>query len=57
MLAEGCGEWQVEKLPNSKTSGNAERQKVLPPPASTCHSDMVANMSGQAPRVGLEPTT
>jgi len=38
MLAGGCGDWQVDKLPNSTTSRNAERQKVLPPPASSCHS-------------------
>ena len=38
MLAGGGREWQVEKPPNPATSRNAERQKVLPPPASDCHS-------------------
>jgi hypothetical protein len=31
-------EWQIRKRPNPTTSRNAERQKVLPPPASDCHS-------------------
>ena len=30
--------WQIRKRPNPTTSRNAERQKVLPPPASDCHS-------------------
>jgi hypothetical protein len=38
MLAEGDTERQVEKRPNLTTSRNAEGQKVLPPPASDCHS-------------------
>ena len=38
MLAEGGTERQVEKRPNLTTSKNTERQKVLPPSASDCHS-------------------
>ena len=38
MLAEGGTERQVEKRPNLTASKNTERQKVLPPSASDCHS-------------------
>ena len=38
MLAGGGRGWQIKKRPNPTTSKNAERQKVLPPPASDCHS-------------------
>ena len=38
MLAGGGREWQIEKRPTPTTYRNAERQEVLPPPASDCHS-------------------
>jgi len=38
MLAGGGSERQIGKRPNLTTSKNAERQKVLPPSASECHS-------------------
>jgi hypothetical protein len=38
IVAGGGRRWQIEKRPNPTTSRNAERQKVLPPPASDCHS-------------------
>ena len=38
MLAGGGIEWHEAEVPKPPTSRNAERQKVLPPPASDCHS-------------------
>ena len=38
ILAGGGRARQIKKPPNPTTSRNAERQKVLPPPASDCHS-------------------
>ena len=38
MLAGGGRAWQIGKRPSPTTYRNAERQEVLPPPASDCHS-------------------
>ena len=53
MLAGGGMERQVEKRPNLTTSKNTERQTVLPPSASDCHS--VPKWLSSPSRVGHNP--